>query len=226
MHKQDGIRKWGQIVCRIYTFLGASFVLDPAVIPPDATFLSRPLPARHWVVSDGPCGKTAFCIFYNGDRARSVWVRVPTTHNVARDLGAYVRRTLKLPRTIAFKEGWTATMPLRRVAMPIVWIEGFHGDTRTKIKFHEKMCSIRAYTFGDLEYVAAAIMHKEPFAPIGERFFGFDSDELRRISRCAVEDVIFRWCTRGMLHQNMNAQLHGHLPSLPWKGGWPAFDEE
>ncbi len=222
MEFEDG----GQIVCRIYTFLGASFVLDPAVIPPDATFLSRPLPARRWVVSDGPCGETTFCIFYSGDRARSVWVRARTTRDVTRDLGAYVRRTLKLPRTIAFKEGWTATMPLRRVAVPVVWIEEFRGGTRTKIKFREKMCSIRACTFGDLEYVAAAIMHKEPFAPIGERFFGFDSDELRRISRCAVEDVIFRWCTRGMLRQNMSAQLRGRLPSLPWKGGWPAFDEE
>lgn len=188
-------KKGGIILCRIHTRFDASFVLDPAVVPADAVYHARPLPARRWTVADGPCGKTQFNIFYSGDRAQSAWIMTSAMRDAAADLGAYARRVLNLPDTTVFKEGWTAIGSHHRVSAP-VYVEGLHGDARVDISIYEKMCNIRAPTFSDLEHVTAAIMRKEPFAPVGECIFGMDSDELRRISRCAAENVTFKWRRR------------------------------
>jgi hypothetical protein len=185
----------GIITCQFYARLDASFALDPAVIPADAVYKPKPLPTRRWTVADGPYGKTIFSVIYNGDRARTVGVYTKMSHDAAQEVCAYARRVLALPDTITFKEKWTAYTPHSHAVDPHVWIKGFHGNAPVQVSLCEKTGCIRAPTFSDLQHVAAAIMHQEPFAPVGKRFFGMDSDELRRISQCATENTTFQWYT-------------------------------
>lgn len=205
----------GIITCQFYAPLDASFVLDPAVIPPDAVYKPKPLPTRRWTVFDGPCGKTIFSVIYNGDRARSVGVYTKMSHDAAQEVCAYTRRVLGLPDTTMFKERWAAYTPHCHAVDPHVWIKGFHGDTPVQVSILENVGCIRAPTFSDLQHVAAAIMHQEPFAPVGERFFGMDSDELRRISQC-VEDVTFKW------HTYVDSESDEFTPDTD---GWPPIHD-
>lgn len=185
----------GIITCQFYARLGASFALDPSVVPANAVFKPKPQPMRRWDVADGPCGKMIFFIVYGDDGARGVGVFTKMSRDAASEVCAYARRALALPDSTAFEESWTAYTSHCNVSGSPIWIKGHHGNAPVRVSIHGGASSICARTFSDLKHVAAAIMHREPFAPVGERFFGMDSDELHRISRCAAENVTFQWYT-------------------------------
>ena len=205
----------GIITGEFYARFDASFVFDPSVIPADAV-CKKSLHTRRWAVADGPCGKMMFFVIYLDDRACGAGVYTKMPGNVAHEVCAYARRVLALPDTIAFEEKWTAYTLHHGVVDPPIWIKGFHSNTPVRGSICGNVSCINTPAYSDLQYVAAAIMHRESFAPIGKRFFGMDSDELRRISQCAIENTTFQW------HMYADSESDEYTPRTD---GWPMIHD-
>lgn len=159
---------------------------------------------------DGPCGRTVFDIHF-GHSEITVIAATRARHNIYDEFCAYVRATLRLWSSVVFCQEWTAVLPRRskiasRWFIDCTFLHGVHG----RVTIEPDMCAIRAGRFSDLEHLAAAVMHRRPFAPVGARFFGFDRDALVDLAPYASRDTEFRW----------SREKGG-----PTEDGWPAMDE-
>lgn len=181
--------------CCIHACLDASLVFDPSVIPANAVHHTGPICTWRWTTRNGPCEEIQFSIHCINNRVWKVFVYAHALYDVAADLCAHARSVLHLPDAVPFEKQWKAVVPQHHAALYDTTIMCFHGDALVKIYMYRcGGCVMYAHTFADMECVAAAIIHKEPFVHIA-RVFGFDRNALLRLSRCAAKDVTFQWYT-------------------------------
>lgn len=200
----------GCTILQIHAVINVPCNLDLSVIPANA----RDHASRHeskWSIPDGPYGKAAFHVHF-GNSEITITAATRARRNIYDEFCAYVRAALRLWSSVVFCQEWAAFSPCRsRPAsewfVDCTFLHGVHG----RITIGPDMCAIRASRFSDLEHLAAAVMHRKPFAPVGARFFGFDRDALIDLAPYASRDTEFRWSRE----KDRGA---------PKEDGWPPID--
>lgn len=211
MSKPNRPRGWTLLL--ITATLGApwEWAFDPAVIPACAKDNTCGRDLSWLTQAEGPgMHGTTFHIDFKHSK---LVIRCVTRarRDIFDEFCAYVRATLRLPDSVSFDQNWEArrVYPCKTASkwfIDCTFLHGVHG----RVTIEPDMCSIRASRFSDLEHLAAAVMHRKPFAPVGARFFGFDRDALIDLAPYASRDTEFRW-----------SREKGGLT----EDGWPAMDD-
>ena len=204
----------GCTLISITATLGApwQWAFDPAVIPARARDDVGGCEFAWYTQAEGPgMHSTGFYIYFKHSKL-VIGSVTRARRDIFDEFCAYVRATLRLPDSVSFDQGWKAIRvhPSKIASewfVDCTFLHGVHG----RITIGPDMCAIRASRFSDLEHLAAAVMHRKPFAPVGARFFGFDRDALIDLAPYASRDTEFRWSRE----KDRGA---------PKEDGWPPID--